>query len=179
MCSSLHLADWVCSNGNRINPLCARERKVVTELSCTREPRADGLAHRGLCLQMRAATNADIATAADWILVPERRIYHTQPSNNLLPMLACFRGILFFFPTFLPSISHTHTFLDGVDGSTCLVRIPKERSITFNRNKEEKRMKRQKKKMSGTTTNTPQPPPVLTLTEIFYFQTSPLLITNP
>jgi hypothetical protein len=41
------------------------ERKVVTELSCTREPRADGLAHRGLCLQMRAATNADIATAAD------------------------------------------------------------------------------------------------------------------
>lgn len=58
----------VCCNGNRISTLFESERgerKVVTELSYTREPRADGLAHRGLCLQMRAATNADIATAAD------------------------------------------------------------------------------------------------------------------
>lgn len=41
---------------------------------------------------------------------------HTQPSNNLHPMLACFRwGIFFFlpyfrlFPIFLRSISQTHT----------------------------------------------------------------------
>ncbi len=76
MRSSLHLAVcgvavWVMCAATEIESqpsLRVRERgkrKVVTELSCTREPRADGLAHRGLCLQMRAATNADIATAAD------------------------------------------------------------------------------------------------------------------
>ncbi len=77
MRSSLHLAVcgvavWVMCAATEIESQPSlserereRERKVVTELSCTREPRADGLAHRGLCLQMRAATNADIATAAD------------------------------------------------------------------------------------------------------------------
>jgi hypothetical protein len=76
----------------------------------------------------------------------ETHLPHTtlkqSPTN-----VGLFSGDSIFFPYFSSfNLTHTHTFLDGMDGSTCLVRISEERFITFNRNKEEKRMKRQKKK---------------------------------
>jgi hypothetical protein len=73
-------------------------------------------------------------------------------------------GFFFSFPTFVFSLfffvqshKHTriHTFLDGMDGSTCLVRISEQRSITFNRNKKGERLRRSLEQQTYNATHHP------------------------
>jgi hypothetical protein len=153
----------VCSNGNRISTLFAREK------SCHRVELYTGAESgwtRSSGIVFTDASRYECRYSDSRGLNPGARKTHLPHNNPRTISTQCwlvFEGFFFFlsfFPCFSSfNLSHTHThtrihtFLDGMDGSTCLVRISEQRSITFNRNKRGERMKRQKE--TGTTTNAP------------------------